>query len=205
MLKYFIIFILIILIFTSCIQKDNTITFNGIIENTFENSILITTSDDVGFDKASVSYDKNMKLDFVLTVGQNVKITILPEIRESYPVQVTATKIQLITKDMGKKTEYKKITSEDAKKIIDSENVILLDVRTQEEYNNGHINNSILLPVTEINKRAEEVLPNKNEIILVYCRSGNRSATASKSLIKLGYTNVYDFGGINDWPYEIVK
>jgi len=62
-----------------------------------------------------------------------------------------------------------------------------------------------LLPVTEIANRAEEVLVDKNAKILIYCRSGNRSATAAKDLIKLGYTNVYDFGGINDWPYEIVK
>jgi len=101
--------------------------------------------------------------------------------------------------------EYKKISAEEAKAIIDSEDVIILDVRTQEEYNSGHIENAVLLPVTEIANRAEEVLVDKNAKILIYCRSGNRSATAAKDLIKLGYTNVYDFGGINDWPYEIVK
>lgn len=202
-----IILFLIILLFSGCNQKDNKITFNAIIEDTFENSILVTTfdSDNVDFKKASISYDEDLKLDFVLVVGQNVKITIQPEIRESYPVQVTATKIELITKDMDKKTEYKKITQEDAKKIIDSENVIILDVRTQEEYNSGHINNAIILPVTEISNKAQEILVDKNKKILIYCRSGNRSATAAKALIELGYNNVYDFGGINDWPYGIVK
>lgn len=102
-------------------------------------------------------------------------------------------------------TVYKKISAKEAKSIIDNEDVIILDVRTQEEYNGGHIENAILLPVAEIDNKAEEVLPDKDAKILVYCRSGNRSATATKNLIKMGYTNVFDFGGIIDWPYEIVK
>lgn len=100
---------------------------------------------------------------------------------------------------------YKKISAEEAKKIIDSEDVIVLDVRTQEEYNEGHIVNAVLLPVNDIADKALEILPNKDAKILVYCRSGNRSAAASKQLIKMGYTNVYDFGGIISWPYEIIK
>lgn len=102
-------------------------------------------------------------------------------------------------------TGYKKITSEGAKAIIDSEDVIILDVRTPEEYSSGHIENAILLPVTEITDKAEDFLPDKDAKILVYCRSGNRSSTASKELINMGYTNVYDFGGLNSWSYEIVK
>jgi len=112
---------------------------------------------------------------------------------------------ELVNDGMNNKTEYIKISSEDAKKIMDSEDVIVLDVRTQDEYNAGHIDKSVLLPVTEIEQKAEEVLKNKNEKILVYCRSGNRSAMASKLLIEMGYTKVYDFGGIIDWSYEIVK
>ena len=100
---------------------------------------------------------------------------------------------------------YKKISAEDAKKIIDSEDVIVLDVRTPEEYTEGHIENAVLLPVTDIKDKADEVLTDKDAKILVYCRSGNRSATASKELIEMGYTDVYDFGGIMSWPYEIVK
>lgn len=100
---------------------------------------------------------------------------------------------------------YQKITAEEAKKIIDSENVIILDVRTQEEYNEGHIKDAILLPDTEITSKAYEVLKDKDAKILVYCRSGRRSAQASKKLINMGYTNVYDFGGIIDWKYEIEK
>ena len=105
----------------------------------------------------------------------------------------------------GTETAYKKISAKEAKEIIESEDVIILDVRTQEEYNEGHIENSVLLPVNDISSKAEEILTDKDAKILVYCRSGNRSATASKQLIKMGYTNVYDFGGIISWPYEIVK
>ena len=83
--------------------------------------------------------------------------------------------------------------------------VIILDVRTEEEYNSGHIENSILITVDDIESKAEELLVNKDEKILVYCRSGNRSKKAADLLVKMGYTNVYDFGGIKDWPYEVVK
>jgi len=110
-----------------------------------------------------------------------------------------------ISNNIDNNTEYKKINAEEAKAIIDSEDVIILDVRTQEEYDSGHIENAVLLPVTEIADKAEEILPDKDAKILIYCRSGNRSATASKDLIRMGYTNVYDFGGINSWSYGIVK
>ncbi|MEL7647874.1 MAG: rhodanese-like domain-containing protein [Sedimentibacter sp.] len=104
--------------------------------------------------------------------------------------------------DTGK---YKKIGAEEAKKIMDSEEVIVLDVRTQDEYDQGHIPGSVLLPVDEISAKAVQVLSERDAKILVYCRSGNRSAAAARTLIDMGYTNVYDFGGINDWPYETVK
>ena len=98
---------------------------------------------------------------------------------------------------------YQQITPEEAKKIMDSEEgYIILDVREQDEYDERHIPGAILIPYTEIENRAEAMLPDKNAQILVYCRSGRRSKIASESLTKLGYTNVKEFGGINDWPYE---
>lgn len=106
---------------------------------------------------------------------------------------------------MNEETEYIKISSKEAKEMMDSEEVIVLDVRTQAEYAEGHIENSVLLPVDDISAKAEEVIKDKDAKILVYCRSGNRSAAAAKNLISMGYANVYDFGGINDFPYEIVK
>lgn len=85
------------------------------------------------------------------------------------------------------------------------EDVIILDVRTQAEFAEGHIPNALLLPDNEIKQRAEELLPDKEQTILVYCRSGRRSELAAKELIQLGYTNVYDFGGILDWTGDVVK
>ena len=99
---------------------------------------------------------------------------------------------------------YQQISADDAKNIMDTKNdIIILDVREQYEYDEGHIPNAILIPYTEIESKAESVIPDKNKEILVYCRSGRRSKIAAESLVKLGYTNVKEFGGIIDWPYEI--
>lgn len=104
----------------------------------------------------------------------------------------------------GNNSGYIQITAEEAKQVIDSEeNYIILDVRTDEEYEEGHIPEALLIPDYEIEDKAEEILPDKGQTILVYCRSGNRSKSASEQLVKLGYTDVREFGGINDWPYEV--
>lgn len=100
---------------------------------------------------------------------------------------------------------YVNITQEEAKRIMDSGvPCVILDVRTQSEYNQGHIPKAILIPHTEIKEKAEAAIPDKDTLILVYCRSGNRSKTASEYLLELGYTNIKEFGGINDWQYDIV-
>ena len=99
---------------------------------------------------------------------------------------------------------YVNITAEEAKQIMESEEgYIILDVRTQEEYEVGHIPGAILIPDTEIEAKAEEVLTDKDQLILVYCRSGRRSKLAAEALVELGYTNIREFGGIIDWPYEV--
>ena len=99
---------------------------------------------------------------------------------------------------------YEQITQEEAKQIMDTTNgYILLDTRTQEEYDQSHIPGALLIPHTEIAQRAADELPDKDQLILVYCRSGNRSKQASEVLAELGYTNVKKFGGINTWPYEV--
>ena len=82
---------------------------------------------------------------------------------------------------------------------------IIIDARTQEEFDEGHIEGAIMIPEYEISQRAEKELPDKEQLILVYCRSGRRSKIASQALADLGYTNVKEFGGIIDWPYETVK
>ena len=101
--------------------------------------------------------------------------------------------------------EYRKISAADAKARMDSgDEIIILDVRTKEEYDAGHIAGAILVPNETIIDEQPDLLPDLDAEILVYCRSGNRSAQAAKKLIAIGYTNVVDFGGIIDWPYDVV-
>ena len=98
---------------------------------------------------------------------------------------------------------YQQITQEAAKEMMDTQEVVILDVREQSEFDAGHIPGAVLLPVGTITEEtAANVIPEKDSVVLVYCRSGNRSVTASKVLVQLGYTEVYEFGGINTWPYE---
>ncbi|MBQ3146982.1 MAG: rhodanese-like domain-containing protein [Oscillospiraceae bacterium] len=99
---------------------------------------------------------------------------------------------------------YVNITALQAKEIMDSEEgFIILDTRTREEYEESHIPGAILIPYDEILEKAEGVLTDKDQLILVYCRSGRRSKLAAQDLVKLGYTNIKEFGGIIDWPYEV--
>ena len=101
---------------------------------------------------------------------------------------------------------YEQISGDEAKRIMDSEKgYIIIDARTDEEFNEGHIEGAILIPEYEIGDRAENELPDKEQLILVYCRSGRRSKIAAQALADLGYINVKEFGGIIDWKYEIVK
>ena len=106
----------------------------------------------------------------------------------------------------GGSATYEQISGAEAKAIMDSESgYIILDVREQYEYDEGHIPDAILIPYGEIADRAENELLDKNQLILVYCRSGRRSKIAAEELVKLGYTNVKEFGGIIDWEFETVK
>jgi len=104
----------------------------------------------------------------------------------------------------GQGNGYQKISPEEAKNKMElDEDVLLLDVRTEQEYKEKHIPGGILVPVDQISMSIEKVITDKDKEIIVYCRSGNRSKSAVNKLLKLGYTNVYDLGGINNWPYEV--
>ena len=109
-------------------------------------------------------------------------------------------------KENDREAAYMNITAEEARQIMDSEDgYIILDARTQEEYDQGHIPGAIVISHEEIAEKAEEVLTDKEQLILVYCRSGRRSKIAAEALVELGYTNIREFGGIIDWPYEVEK
>jgi rhodanese-related sulfurtransferase len=97
-----------------------------------------------------------------------------------------------------------RISHEAALEMIDQGDVVIVDVRSLSEFMTGHIENAVSLPLDQIQDDAESVIPDKAQTILVYCRSGNRSRTASYELVALGYSSVYDFGGINGWPGMVV-
>ena len=127
------------------------------------------------------------------------KNTPKTEAEEKKPAEQTAA-------EAGEQKTFVQITPQDAKKIMDSDAAcIILDAREQSEFDEGHIPGAIVIPHTEIEAKAAQMLPDKNALILVYCRSGRRSKLAAESLVKLGYTDVKEFGGIIDWPYETVK
>ena len=104
------------------------------------------------------------------------------------------------------KPSYRQITADEAAQMMQEEtDFVLLDVRTQEEYASGHIPGAICIPNETIGSEEIPELPDKDQLILVYCRSGNRSKQASQKLAEQGYTNVVEFGGINGWTGEIVQ
>ena len=107
--------------------------------------------------------------------------------------------------DMPDKAAYQKISAEEAYEMMVSQEVVVVDVRTREEYDGGHIENAVLVPNESIGSEMPEALPDKEATLLIYCRSGRRSKDAAQKLLELGYQNVFDFGGVIDWPYELVK
>ena len=107
---------------------------------------------------------------------------------------------------MQNKNTFYTISAQEAKKRMDSGRpVVIVDVRTKSEYDEGHIPNAVLISNETIGAERPAALPDLNAEILVYCRSGARSRAASQKLANLGYTAIYNFGGITDWPYETVK
>ena len=102
---------------------------------------------------------------------------------------------------------YQQITAEEAKSMMEEQpDAVILDVREQDEYDAGHIPGAVLLSFGTIDEEtAASAIPENDTVVLVYCRSGNRSKTASQSLVDLGYTQIYEFGGIQDWPYDLER
>ena len=109
------------------------------------------------------------------------------------------------SEDTTDKAAYHKISVEEAYEMMASQEVVVVDVRTREEHESGHIENAVLVPNESIGSEMPEALPDKEATLLIYCRSGRRSKEAAQKLLSLGYQNVYDFGGVIDWPYELVK
>ena len=149
------------------------------------------------------------------TTGNRASQSLLKRKTAQYPAHYTASRTEKYTKDIengrivcdcGKKHElYGASKLEEAKKIMDSQSgYVILDVREQDEFDESHIPGAILIPHGQIKELAPSMLPDKDQLILVYCRSGRRSKIAAEALEEMGYTNIKEFGGINDWPYETV-
>ena len=117
----------------------------------------------------------------------------------------TLSKTKKDAEDMSDKVAYHKISAEEAYEMMASQEVVVVDVRTREEFDGGHIENAVLVPNESIGSEMPEALPDKEATLLIYCRSGRRSKDAAEKLLSLGYQSVYDFGGVIDWPYELVK
>jgi len=101
------------------------------------------------------------------------------------------------------KTAYQQISAKEAKDLMDhEEGYIIIDAREQDEYDEKHIPGAVLMPYESAAELADELLPDKDQMILIYCRSGRRSKIAAETLAGLGYTDIREFGGIIDWPYE---
>ena len=131
-------------------------------------------------------------------LGVMVLLSGCQKTEEIPSVQQAETEVNVM-----KENTYQQITQEEAKKMMEEQEVLILDVREQNEYDSEHILDAVLLPAGTITEEtAEAVIGEKDTTVLVYCRSGNRSKTASQALVNLGYTNIYEFGGINTWPYE---
>ena len=140
----------------------------------------------------------NKKIILTVTVIILTAAVLAGCIQKTNKEQTEATQVNIGT--------YYQITQEEAKRIMDEESdYIIVDAREQSEYDEGHIKGAIVIPYTEIEQKAEEMLPDKEQLILVYCRSGRRSKIAAQSLANMGYTNVKEFGGIIDWQYGIEK
>ena len=183
----------------------NEPNITGIVKEANENAILIENEKGEYWVSLNVE-NKDSTTHFNL--GDEVVVYYNGIIAESYPMQIN-TVYAITLKEPADRAEnnqeavYVNITAEEAKQIMDSEEgYVILDVRTQEEYDQGHIPGAILIPDTEVEVTAEDVLTDKDQLILVYCRSGRRSKLAAEALVELGYTNIKEFGGIIDWPYE---
>ena len=195
--------------------KEEQYEFVATIIGAYDSAILVEpkegTNERESSDKISMVIKRptDGTNDFYV-VGNKVKITYNGVIMESYPAQIIATKVELIGGDTLSKDNIKgKIKNVSMDEIVnimsENQNYIILDVRTFKEYNDGHIPNAICIPNETINEDVINKLPNKEQLILIYCRSGNRSKQAANKLQELGYTNLIEFGGIIDWKGEIVK
>lgn len=179
----------IFLIITSllAVACQNQETIYGKILMIHDKEILVETRETL--EKILISFDQ-LEQDYQL--NDQIKVVIKDKIKTQDQIKATGIAIKKII-------NYQKITKDEAVRLINEEKAILLDVRTEAEYQERHLDNSILLPLASIKAKVAEKILDKEQIIIVYCRSGNRSKQAAKILLELGYQRVYDLGSIDNY------
>lgn len=120
-------------------------------------------------------------------------------------ILLIALVISLMWQRDKRKISYYTIDGSEAATMIEKEDVTIIDVRTNIEYNSGHIEDAINIPVEKIDADIIKKLPDKNKYYIVYCRSGSRSREAVRKLAKMGYRKVYDLGSVNNWKKELIN
>lgn len=156
-------------------------------------------------DKSTSSCDNQM-IDMLTTIITKEKVIIMGKTGLFIGLVIILAAVFIYYGGMSKTPAKGSVSPSEVKQKLDNkEDVVIIDVRTEEEYRTGHLPGSILIPVDRLSKNITNKVPDKDEEIIVYCRSGNRSRTAWKTLTQMGYTNVYDMGGINKWPYSVEK
>ncbi len=190
----FIAFISLLFLFGSCGNKTET-----------ENNVTNTTNIQAVQNTTTLNTTiLNTTILNTTSANTNINTTMANTTTTNTTADIAVT--NTTTENSERKAEYHKISPKEAKDMMDSsKDFVILDVRTQEEFDEQRIDGAYLLPDTEIKNRAEKELTDKNQLIFIYCRSGRRSAASANELVNLGYTNVYDFGGIIDWPYATMK
>lgn len=146
-----------------------------------------------------------ISLLMVLSACSSTSDDAYKDVSETVKDEIVEDETETVEEDeMTKVPEYRAITAQEAKEMM-TEDVLVLDVRSASEYADGHIKGALLHPHDEVLAGDVGPIASKDQVVLIYCRSGNRSGQAARYLVEAGYTNIYDFGGIIDWPYEIVK
>ncbi|MGL5978672.1 MAG: rhodanese-like domain-containing protein [Erysipelotrichaceae bacterium] len=181
-----------------CTSKD--VVIYGVVVEQRGQSLLIESADVVGFDRASVQLPTS---ETTFDTKDVVRIVYDGMVRESYPVQLTAKTVEKAV-DLTLKSEPHTIDALLALTLMQTMDVTILDVRSEAEFNQGHIADAISLPLDQISQQTMSDTA-KDAIVLVYCKSGNRSKQAVELLDSLGYEHVLDFGGVNDWPFGLVE
>ena len=205
MKKLFFVLISSLLLLTSCEASQENMTIEARIVLVYRDHLFVDIEGDVPFDYADLYYEEGYELSFEPHAEQIIQAEILPQVHKD-PPEVTAVHVEKLEDGpLASRIPIKEIPHDEAKKMLENEDVRLLDVRTEEEYHSGHLPDAVQVEEKDLASYAQSELPDKEQTIFVYCRTGIRSYEACLTLTELGYEEIYDLGGIVEWPYEIIE